>query len=251
MNTLKELQNELKVKADIEKAAILQRFFKTDPGEYGAGDIFLGITVPELRKLAKKYQDLQLVELETLINSLIHEERLITLLILLNQYKQVEMRKAIYDFYVANMQYINNWDLVDLSAPHIVGHFLWDKEKMILQKWAQDKNLWKRRIAIVSTFYFIRQNIYQNTLDISAILLNDKEDLIHKAVGWMLREVGNRDMQIEEKFLKKHYKTMPRTMLRYAIERFPEQKRQAYLREKFNKLKKQVQNHENGASATI
>jgi len=230
INILKELQNELKAKADTEKAAILQRFFKTGLGEYGAGDIFLGVKVPELRKIAKKYQDLQLVKLKTLINSSIHEERLITLLILLNQYKQVKMRKAIYDFYVANMQYINNWDLVDLSAPHIVGHFLFDKEKLILREWAQNKNLWKRRIAIVSTFYFVRQNLYQNTLDIAAILLNDKEDLIHKAVGWMLREVGKRNLQIEEKFLKKHYKIMPRTMLRYAIERFPEEKRQGYLK---------------------
>ena len=229
MNLFRRLQADIKSKSDPEKAIVLRRFFKTGAGEYGEGDRFLGIKVPELRKLAKKYNNLQLVEIESLIKSLIHEERLTALFILLEQYKKTEDRKSIYDFYVTNMQYVNNWDLVDFTAPHIVGHYLFDKNRAILKKWSQDKNLWARRISVVSTFYFVRQNDFQDTLDIACNLLNDKEDLIHKAIGWMLREIGKRDLVAEEKFLLQHYKIMPRTMLRYAIEKFPEPKRQAYL----------------------
>jgi 3-methyladenine DNA glycosylase AlkD len=240
MKLLKELQIELQLKADPEQAIVLQRFFKTGPGEYAEGDRFVGIKVPELRKLSKKYNNLQLLEVEGLIKSLVHEKRLIALFILLEQYKKTrfpafagndgkQLRKVIYDFYVSNMQYVNNWDLVDLSAPHIVGHYLFDKNRSTLKKWSRAKNLWARRISVVSTFYFIRQNDFQDTLNIAFNLLNDKEDLIHKAAGWMLREIGKRDLETEEKFLLQHYKIMPRTMLRYAIERFPESKRQAYL----------------------
>lgn len=229
------LKSELESRANSETAVVLRRFFKTGPGEYGEGDLFLGIKVPELRNLSKKYHNLQLVNVSTLIKSLIHEERFTALLILLERYKQAKetcVRETIYDFYIANMRYINNWDLVDISAPHIVGHYLFDKDKSVLTSWAQDKNLWARRIAIIATFYFIRQNAFQDTLAIAFILLNDKEDLIHKAVGWMLREISKRHLLTAEKFLVEHYKIMPRTMLRYAIERFPEIKRQAYLKGK-------------------
>lgn len=229
MSSLKQLQDDIKEKSSPEKALILQRFFKTGPGEYGEGDVFAGIKVPDLRKLAKKYNNLQLIEIKSLIKSTIHEERLIALFILIEQYKKTTNQKAIYDFYISNIRHVNNWDLVDLSAPHIVGHYLFDKNRDILQEWSLNKNLWLRRIAIIATFYFIRKNDFNDTLKITFNLLHDKEDLIHKAAGWMLREIGKRDLEIEEKFLLQHYKKMPRTMLRYAIERFPEAKRKTYL----------------------
>jgi len=224
------LQQELQNLANPEQAAILQRFFKTGPGEYGAGDKFLGIKVPVLRKISKKYHNLQLVEVDTLINSSVHEERLVALFILIGQYKKLENKQPIYDFYVAHMNHINNWDLVDLSAPHIVGAYLFDKDKQILQTWAKAQNIWARRIAMIAPFYFIKNNEFTDALIVAKILLHDTEDLLHKAVGWMLREIGKRNLAIEEKFLKKHYKNMPRTMLRYAIEKFQEDKRQAYLK---------------------
>ena len=166
-----------------------------------------------------------------LIHSKVHEERLIAAFILVDQYKKGDdkKKKTVFDFYLKNRKGINNWDLVDLSAPKIVGEYLLDKEKDLLFKLARSKDLWEKRIAILSTQTFIRNHFFEDTLNISEILINDKHDLIHKAVGWMLREVGNRNMQTEEEFLRKHYKTMPRTMLRYAIEKFPEKKRKDYL----------------------
>lgn len=233
MDALTTLRKKLKNSSNPEQAVILQGFFKTGTGEYGEGDKFIGLRVPELRKLAKQYQSLNFADLKSLIQSPIHEERLLALLILIKKYNEAKNEKQkdiIYRFYTTHLSSINNWDLVDLSAPYITGHYLFNKDKSILKKWAQSKDLWKRRIAIVSTVYFIRQNHFQDTLEIAEILLNDTQDLIHKAVGWMLREIGKRDLKIEESFLKQYYKTMPRTMLRYAIERFEENKRQAYLK---------------------
>lgn len=214
------------------RAAISQRFFKTGPGEYGEGDIFLGITVPELRKLAKEYQAIALAEVAQILRSTIHEERLLALLILIRAYARGDARfkEKIYNLYLKNTRYINNWDLVDTSAEHIVGAFLMDKGKKPLYALVQSSDLWERRIAIMATFHFIKGGQFTETLKIARMLLSDKEDLIHKAVGWMLREVGKRLLQAEEQFLKAHYKKMPRTMLRYAIERFPEAKRQRYLK---------------------
>lgn len=230
---LDNLKKEIKKDSNIEKAKIYQRFFKTGKGEYGEGDIFLGLSVPEQRKIAKQYQDLELKEIRGLLQSKIHEERLIALLILVEKYGREPInRKKIFDFYLESMEYVNNWDLVDLSADKIVGRFLFDgkEESKILTNLAKSSNLWEKRIAMISSFYFIKQGKFDESLKIAEILLNDSHDLIHKAVGWMLREIGNRDLNTEERFLKKHYKNMPRTMLRYAIEKFPEEKRQDYLK---------------------
>jgi len=231
--TVSKLKQTLRAHKDPKKAKVLQGFFKTGPGEYGEGDKFLGIKVPILRSIAQQFLALKLEQLSDLIDASFHEERLVTLLILVERYKKYDdeaLREEIYEFYCRHMDSINNWDLVDLSAQYIVGHYLFARKKTILKEWAKDPNLWVRRIAIVSTHYFIRQNQFSETLKIAKLLLNDQEDLIHKAVGWMLREVGKRNLGEEEKFLKQHYQKMPRTMLRYAIERFPEKKRQAYLK---------------------
>lgn len=216
-----------------KKAKVLQSFFKTGPGQYAEGDIFLGVSVPRIRQIAKIYQEIPLNEAEKLLKSSIHEERLLALLLFLLKYKSnPSNQNRIYRVYLNNTKYINNWDLVDLTASHIVGAYLVDKDRKVLIKLAKSKNLWERRISIISTFHFIRINQFKDTLKIAKVLLLDTEDLIHKAVGWMLREVGKRDLAAEEAFLKNHYLNMPRTMLRYAIERFPELKRQAYLKGK-------------------
>jgi 3-methyladenine DNA glycosylase AlkD len=232
--SLEEIKKKLKRLRNKEKAKQHQRFFKTGPGEYGEGDIFVGVTVPELRKLAKEYKTIGPNEIERLLQSPIHEERLLSLFLLNHRFSKEDEpeKKKIYALYLKNTKFINNWDLVDSSAGHIVGAFLFDKSKKPLYGLAGSENLWERRISIISTFYFIKHNQFTDTLKISNILLKDKEDLIHKAVGWMLRETGKRDMGIEEDFLKNHYKNMPRTMLRYAIEKFPESKRQRYLKSK-------------------
>ena len=228
---IENIQKDLKKLANPEKAKILQGFFKTGKGQYGEDDIFLGIVVPEQRKVAKKYSNLNLGEIKKLLSSKIHEHRLVSLFILANQYQKADKqtKKKIFNFYLKNAKNINNWDLVDLSAPNIVGDYLLNKDKSILYKLAKSKNIWEKRIAIMATFSFIRNNGFDATLKISEILLEDEHDLIHKAVGWMLRELGKRNQAIEEKFLKKYYKKMPRTMLRYAIERFSENKRKSYL----------------------
>ncbi|MBU1164439.1 DNA alkylation repair protein [Patescibacteria group bacterium] len=232
MAKLNELKKELDKLKNKKQALLLQGFFKTGKGQYGEGDIFLGIKVPVQRKVSKKYNNLTLGELQKLLTTKIHEYRLIALFILIAQYNKSNesQKKKIFQFYLKNTRNINNWDLVDLSAPNIVGTYLLDKKREVLYKLAKSKNLWEKRISILATYAFIRQNDFSDTLKISKILLNDDHDLIHKAVGWMLREVGNRDMKIEEVFLKKHVKQMPRTMLRYAIEKFPEKKRQNYLK---------------------
>lgn len=231
--SLTKLKQELKSLANPKLAKNLARFFKTGPGEYGEGDIFLGIKVPDQRKVAKKYRDLSLAQVEKLLQNKIHEYHLVALLILVEKYQKSspQEQKQIVNLYLKNTQYINNWDLVDLSAPKIVGAYLLDKpeKRNLLYKLAQSKDLWKKRISVLSTFSFIKVNQFSDALKISKILLHDEHDLIHKAVGWMLREVGKKNQKIEEKFLKKHYQTMPRTMLRYAIERFSEKKRKFYL----------------------
>ncbi len=229
---MKNIKKRLEQLASRETAEILQKFFKTGPGEYGEGDIFIGVRVPDLRKLAKEFQDIATSEVRAFLASSIHEERFLALLILVRNYGRGDeiTKKKIYDLYLENTPFINSWDLVDGSAHHIVGAFLMGKNKAPLYRLAKSENLWERRIAIISTFQFIKHDQYQETLEIAKILLTDPEDLIHKAVGWMLREIGKRDGVAEETFLKKHYMKMPRTMLRYAIEKFPEPKRQRYLK---------------------
>jgi 3-methyladenine DNA glycosylase AlkD len=226
------IQRELEGLADPGQAVILQRFFKTGPGDYGEGDRFRGIRVPVLRKIARKYRHLSLAEAEQLLQSAFHEDRLLALLILIDQYycRDNVFRDEIHCFYLDHTGWVNNWDLVDASAPHLVGHYLRDRAKDPLTRLAASRVLWERRMAIIATFDFIKQGDYDETLRIARLLLGDPEGLIHKAVGWMLREVGKREAAVAETFLQVHYRRMPRTMLRYAIERFPESRRQAYLR---------------------
>jgi 3-methyladenine DNA glycosylase AlkD len=212
-------------------AAHSQRFFKTGKGEYGYGDRFLGIRVPVLRKTVSLFQNTSLTQIKTLLKSEYHEIRLFALLLLVHQFANSDeiKREKIYTLYLNNMQYINNWDLVDSSAPNILGAYLFDKDRSVLYTLVRSKRLWDRRIAIMSSFYFIKHEQYTDALKLAKFLLNDKEDLIHKAAGWMLREIGNRDNDIEELFLRLYYKQMPRTMLRYATEKFSKPRRQAYL----------------------
>jgi 3-methyladenine DNA glycosylase AlkD len=232
MSTSAAVLSHLRSLANPQHAAVLARFFKTGPGQYGEGDKFIGIKVPVLRKLAKQYKTLALPEVENLLYSEIHEARLVALLLLIMQASKsdAKVRKAIFDLYLANTEHINNWDLVDLSAPNIVGAYLEKRSRRKLYRLARSSRLWERRISIMATFHFIRQGEFGDTLSIAEILLDDKEDLIHKAVGWMLREVGKRELEAEEGFLQKHCQVMPRTMLRYAIEKFSERKRRAYLK---------------------
>lgn len=227
-----DVKKELSLLASSQKAKILSRFFKTGKGEYGYGDVFIGVTVPWQRKIAGKYKDLDLWEAEKLLQSKIHEERLVALFILIRHYDKGDekTRKQIYKLYFRRMQYVNNWDLVDLSAPNIVGRFLLETEnEKPLLFLAKSPNLWRRRIAVLATFAFLKKNKLQPTFMIAEMLLNDKCDLIHKAVGWMLREAGKRDFVKEEEFIKKNIQRMPRTMLRYAMEKFPEEKRKYFL----------------------
>jgi len=218
--------------ADPRQAEILRRFFKTGPGQYGEGDIFLGVKVPQTRAVARQFSLFPLEETLSLLKSVVHEERLLALLLMVDQYSKgaESVRNKIYKSYLANTRHINNWDLVDLSAPQIVGAHLVERDRSILRKLAVSSSLWERRISVIATFHFIKNGDLTDTFVIAEKLLSDAHDLIHKAVGWMLRETGKRDMAAEEDFLRRHYKSMPRTMLRYAIERFPEKKRRAYLK---------------------
>lgn len=233
---MNKLEEKLISLGNREQANILQRFFKTGPGEYGEGDLFIGIKVPVLRKIAAENRDIPITLIKSLLSSSYHECRMVALLILTDRYKKGDekTKKDIFNFYLSSTDYINNWDLIDLTAPHIVGHYLSDKSRTILYKLAVSDSLWKRRVAILSTFYFIRQDDFNDTYKISDILIGDKEDLIHKAVGWMLRETGKRNRAELEQFLASRYYRMPRTMLRYAIERFPERLRQQYLKGKIS-----------------
>ena len=225
--------DEIRALANKEIAKHSLRFFKTAKEEYGHGDIFLGVRTPQIRLIAKKHIGISTTEMKTLIKSKYHEERLLGLIILVNKYSKAKDEKSknqLYKIYVSSFKYVNNWDLVDVTCPHIIGKHLMDNDRSILYSWAKSDDLWTKRIAIVSTHWFIRKNDLQDTFKIAEMLLNDAHDLIHKAVGWMLREAGKRDLEKEEIFLKKHYKNMPRTMLRYSIEKFPEPKRQKYLK---------------------
>ena len=217
--------------SDASHARVMQRFFKTAPGEYGAGDRFLGIRLPTLRGLAREYQAVPLPQVTALLKSSWHEERLLALLILVRQFARGDaMRRAsIYHIYLRNTDCVNNWDLVDCSAEHIVGAQLNDGGLGTLLRLARSKLLWERRIAIIATFHHIKRHRFRTTLSVARALLDDRHDLIHKAVGWMLREVGKRDRAHAERFLRRYVKRMPRTMLRYAIERFPPPLRRRYL----------------------
>ena len=230
-NKLIELRIKIKKLGSSEVAKTMQWFFKTGKGEYGEGDVFVGLKVPTQRKLANEFRELSFNDLKVLLSSPIHEERLISLFILVDKFNKGDYieKEKIFTFYIKNRRSVNNWDLVDLSAPKIVGKHLLNRDKSILIKLSDSKKLWERRIAILSTYEFIRNKKYDTTLKIAKILLNDNHDLIHKAVGWMLREIGKKDLMVEENFLKNNYKKMPRTMLRYAIEKFPDAKRKKYL----------------------
>jgi 3-methyladenine DNA glycosylase AlkD len=231
-NTLESLRKDLRAAANPEKARILQRFFKTGKGQYGEGDVFLGVMVPKQRAVAKRHSGLSLAEAEELLRSGIHEERLTALFILVHQFGKGDAatRGRIYRFYMKNTRRINNWDLVDASAPYIVGPYLEGRDKAVLRKLARSPNLWERRIAILSTVHFIRCGDPGEALRVAEMLLGDPHDLIHKAVGWMLREVGKRcGEDVETAFLERHCRTMPRTMLRYAIERLPAERKAWFL----------------------
>ena len=234
-----DVRKELKDMADPNKAAILHRFFKTGPGQYGEGDTFIGVMLPQSRQVTKKFSLLPLGEVKKLLCSPIHEERLVALLMLTQRHNNStssnrEEKEEIVKIYLKNIKKVNNWDLVDLSAPNILGAYLFEKrnerKRRLLYRLAGSEKLWERRIAIVSTYYFIRNGNFSDTLKIAELLLHDKHDLIHKATGWMLREVGKRDTRAEEAFLEKHCSVMPRTMLRYAIEKLPENKRHLYMK---------------------
>lgn len=226
--------DELLSMANPEKAVFLQRFFKTGPGQYAEGDVFLGLVVPLTRSIAKANKQTPLAELQRLIESPFHEARLCALLILVEQFKKAspEERKERYDFYLANTSRINNWDLVDLTCPHVVGAYLADKDRSPLYALARSGHLWKERIAIVSTIAFIRHGEYQDTLALADYFLTHPHDLIHKAVGWMLREVGKKDRETLTAFLESRAVRLPRTALRYAIEHYPENQRQYFLNKK-------------------
>ncbi len=221
--TAAEIVSQLRQLGDPAIASVLRRFFKTGPGEYGAGDTFVGIKVPPLRKLAREYRQLDLAEAETLLRSAIHEGRLLALLILVGQFARGDdtLRQRIHDLYLRNTSHVNNWDLVDASAEHIVGGYLSAGGRELLDRLAGADLLWERRIAILATFHFIKRREFADTLRIAGLLLQDRHDLIHKAVGWMLREVGKRDLVTEEAFLRINYRRMPRTMLRYAVRALP------------------------------
>jgi 3-methyladenine DNA glycosylase AlkD len=225
------VQDDLQKLANKEKATLLARYFKTGQGEYGEGDVFIGLTVPQVRVIAKKYRDLPFRDIEKLLHSKIHEYRLTALLILCAKFENAteEERKKIVTLYLRNTRYINNWDLVDLSSHELVGTFLLHKPRTILYKLAKSKNIWERRIAVISTFAFLRHHDLSDSVALAEILLHDTHDLMQKAIGWMLREVGKRDKKILEDFLSTRYKTMPRTTLRYAIEKFDEKRRAQYL----------------------
>lgn len=228
---LKEIRTELKKQADKTDAEFLQRYFKTGKGEYGEGDIFIGVRVPNIRKLARKYRNAPLTVPQQLLKSKIHEERLLALIMLVDKFNKADEanQKLIYEHYLENTQHINNWDLVDVSAGKILGQYLLNRNRQPLRKLLKSRNLWERRIAIMSTSYFINQDDFSDTLNFTEQLLADEEDLVHKAAGWMLREIGKRDRKTEERFLRQHYQNMPRTMLRYAIEKFPQTLRKRYL----------------------
>ena len=231
MSILADLRSHIRQFQDPRKAEALRRFFKTGPGQYGEGDIFLGLTVPDCHKVAKVYDDMSWSGVKILLTSKYHEERLIALLIMVRQFKKGDelVKTRIYNHYLKSTKHINNWDLIDLSAPRIVGSYLEKRSRQPLVQLAKSGNLWKKRISIIATYSFIKQRDFEATFRLADILLSDKHDLIHKATGWMLREAGKKDVPTLKKFLKSRYQKMPRTMLRYSIERFSQRERKKYL----------------------
>lgn len=235
MDKLKLIRQELNNQAVPEKAASSAKYFQVFPGGYGEGDRFIGVTVPNQHRIAREYyRSISLIELEDLMRDPVHECRLTAILILVLKFEKAKTeteKQSLVDYYLGNIDYINNWDLVDSSAHKIVGAYLFNKDRNLLYNLARSGELWQQRIAVLATFYFIRNGDYTDSLEIAGLLLNHEHDLIHKAVGWMLREVGNRDFATEYNFLKKHYQIMPRTMLRYAIEKFDPALRKKFLTE--------------------
>lgn len=238
-SSIAAIRRELRQRINPERATVAPRFFKAGPGQYAEGDQFIGVTVPDTRAIARQNRDLPRASLEVLLHSPWHEERLLALFILVDQYNRADAarRHDIYTYYLANTAYINNWDLVDSSASNIVGDYLADRADRleVLEGLARSGLLWERRIAIISTLFFIvKRGRADETLVLADILMHDSHDLIQKAVGWMLREVGKRiDRTLLADYLEQHAATMPRVMLRYAIEHFPAEKRQYYLQKKF------------------
>ena len=232
--TAEEVRKDINHIANPDKAQILQRFFKTGPGQYGEGDIFWGIQVPHTREIVKRYRNLPLAEIGLLIADPVHEVRMAGALLLVENYKMADQsdKERCYNFYISQAKRFNNWDLVDLTCPQVVGAWLLDKDRQQLYDFAYSSNLWEQRISIISTFYFLRKGDFKDTFETAKILLNHPHDLIHKAVGWMLREVGKRNQNAETEFLTENdrFRKMPRTMLRYAIEKYPEDQRQAFLK---------------------
>lgn len=236
---LKTIQAEIRALADPDRAVVMKRYFRTGPGEYGEGDVFLGLSVPQTRLLARKHRDVPGPVRLALLRSRIHEERLLALFLMVHAYEKGDaaVRQAVFKAYLDNRRFVNNWDLVDSSAPNIVGAWLLEegglkRQPRLLETLARSGKLWDRRIAVLATFRFIKAGSFKPALDLAELLVDDPEDLIHKAVGWMLRELGDRDRDAEEAFLGRHCRTMPRTMLRYAIEKFPEGRRKAWLKGK-------------------
>lgn len=232
MSTVAHIQAELKKLSNPKDAEFLQRFFKTGEGQYGHGDRFRGIRVPASREVVKKHSDASLDTAVALLGSKFHEDRLVAVLLMVKLYEKGDekLRERVYKAYLAHADRVNNWDLVDSSAPYIVGRHLMERSRKPLYRLADSKNLWERRIGVLATFYFIKNGQFDDSLAIAEKLLGDREDLMHKAVGWMVREVANRNGETARKFLRRHYSKMPRTMLRYAIEKFPEAERQSYLK---------------------
>jgi len=236
MENIKLIKSALDRHTNFDRQANAKRYFKSGPGEYAEGDQFLGVANPDLRTISKKFwKEVTADEMVLLLNDPIHEVRLLAIFMLVQKFQKAKVpadKEFWVNVYLENLTKINNWDLVDSSACQIIGAWLEDKPRDVLGEFAKSGDLWKQRIAMIATMHFIKKDDFKDTLTIAKILLHHKHDLIHKAVGWMLREVGNRDLATEENFLKKHYKAMPRTALRYAIEKFPEEKRQAYLKGK-------------------
>lgn len=230
-STVSFIRRRLRGLARADAVPILQRFFKTGRGEYGEGDVFIGVRVPQLRTICRECHDLSIAHVASLLRSRIHEERLLALLLLVDAFRQgpTPERRRIYRLYLTSTRFINNWDLVDSSAPHIVGAWLQDRKRTPLRRLARSRSMWERRIAILATLHFIKRGEFEDTFQIADILLGDPHDLIQKAVGWMLREVGNGDGDAARRYLRDRYTRMPRTMLRYAIENFPESERRRYL----------------------
>lgn len=229
--SLLPIQNELRAHKNEPKVQVFQRFFKTDPGQYGHGDLFLGLTVPVTRSIAHRHVNLKLNDIQRLLDSPLHEERLAGLFILKRQFqkKDAETQQKIVDFYLKNTHRVNNWDLVDSSAEYILGPYFFKRDRATLHRLARSKNLWERRIALLATFHFIKQHDFNETLSLCEILMKDSHDLIHKAIGWMLREIGKRDRTTERKFLDHHAEKLPRTALRYALEHFSPEERTHYM----------------------